>query len=546
MSKEYAVISVSDKDGLVELGKKFDEFGVEILSTGGTYNHLIKADVPATKVSEYTGASEIMGGRVKTLHPKIYAGILERRDVETDAAEIKEEGYGDGKTNFIIVNLYPFEKTVATPNATHAEIIENIDIGGSTLIRAAAKNYRWVCVIVDPADYALLIAELEANNGSTTLEFRKKMAVKAFILSSNYELAIGRYLSDGEFDGFTGLKVAKLKYGENPQQEEGAASFTFNTKDPLAFDKFKIVDGAPNGFINNTDLKREVDAGARIATTIRTNFPDKENCYICLGVKHGNTCGAGISFTDPLVAVKRMIEGNPLAISGGFILTNFDIDLEIANILRTHLVVKGGMKRIFDGIITPSISDDAIVRLRRLDGGYRILVNPALDNLQIDTARQFCYLRGGFQIQPANEFILNLENPHKDLQVSGKLTDQQRLDVFLAKALCDESTSNTILAVRDGMLLANGTCRPSRVSAGRGCINEAISNNLNLEGSVLASDSFWPALDGPQEAIDAGVSVVVTTSGSKADKKVFPLFADAGVTVVTIPNTVGRGFKGHN
>jgi len=544
MSTQYAIMSVSDKTDLVELGQKFDEFGIGILSTGGTYKALIGGKVPATQVSKYTGAPEIMDGRVKTLHPKVYAGILHRRNVQSDIDEMLGAGYGDGSIDFVIVNLYPFQQTIAKPDVTEEEAIEDIDIGGPTMVRAAAKNFRWVCIIVDPKDYPLLIAELEANNGQTTLEFRKKMAVKAYAHTCNYDLAISRYLSGGDFDGFTGTKVTDLKYGENPQQKR-AALFTLGTDDPLAIDKFIRVDGSPSGFINNTDLHREIGAATRIATTIAANIPDKKTPYIILGVKHGNTCGAGVSYESAEDAARKVIEGNPLAIFGGFIFANFEINLDIANILCRHCVLKGLPKRIFDGIVAPSITEEAIERLRRKDGGHRMLVNEALFDLKPDTARQFRYLRGNFQIQPANPFFLDLQDPHPELQIIGELSDQQILDVSIAKALCDESTSNTILAVRDGMLLGNGTCRPSRVSATWSCTNEAASNKLSLEGAVLASDSFYPATDGPQEAIDAGIKVVVTTSGSRADEEVFALFANAGITVVAIPNSVGRGFCGH-
>lgn len=455
-----------------------------------------------------------------------------------------QAGYGDCKIDYVIVNLYPFQQTIAKPDVTEDEAIEQIDIGGPTMVREAAKNFKWVCVIVDPDDYDLLIAELEANGGQTTLEFRKQMAAKAFAHTCEYDLPIGRYISGGQFDGFTGYKIYDLKYGENPQQGH-AALFTFGTKDPLALDKFKNVDGSPCGYINNTDLHRELGAATRIAVSLRTNLPNKGTPYIAIAVKHGNACGVGVSYDSPMDAIRKMIEGNPLAIFGGFILTNFEIDLEMAHVLRIYLVQPGFPKRIFDGIVVPSITEEVIAKLRRKDGGHRILVNPALMDLQMDTARQFRYVRGGFQVQPANGFILDLKDRHPELQIIGPLTDQQEIDVSIAKALCDESTSNTILAVRDGKLLGNGTCRPSRVSATWGCIHEATSNGLDLEGATVASDSFYPATDGPQEAIDAGVSVVVTTSGSRADEGVFKLFTDAGVTVVAIPNKVGRGFNGH-
>lgn len=545
MSKQYAVVSVSDKTGIVDLGAVFNLCSISILSTGGTYKALSVGHVYVTQVSEFTGAPEIMKGRVKTIHPKIAAGILHRRDVSKDTEEMVEAGYGEGNIDYVIVNLYPFQQTITKPGVTEEEAVEQIDIGGPTMIRAAAKNFKSVCVIVDPADYPLLVAELEAKSGKTTLEFRKKMAAKAFAYTCEYELAIARYLSDGDFDGFTGHKVAPLKYGENPQQQEGAALFTLDTDDPLAIDQFEIIDGSPCGFINNTDLHREIGVATRIAVTLRGNIPDKGTPFIAIAVKHGNACGVGVSYDSPEDAIRKMVEGNPLAIFGGFILTNFHITLAIAKIMRGHCVETGMMKRLFDGIVVPGIDDDAIPKLRRKDGGYRIMVNPALLDLQMDSSRQFRYVRGGFQTQPPNKFVLDFQNQNSELQIFCELTDQQKIDASIAKAICDESTSNTILAVKDGRLLGNGTCRPSRISATWGCIQEATSNGLDLEGAIVASDSFYPATDGPQEVIDAKVAVVVTTSGSRADETVFKLFADAGVTVVAIPNSVGRGFNGH-
>ncbi|MEK7570428.1 MAG: hypothetical protein AAB515_03275 [Patescibacteria group bacterium] len=540
-----ALVSVSDKSGLTTLAATLHQYGIEIISTGGTYRAICDIGIPATKISDFTGAPEIMDGRVKTIHPKVAASILHRRNVSTDTEEMVSAGYGKNSIDFVIINLYPFEKTTEKINVTEEEVIENIDIGGPGSVRAGAKNFDSVCVIVDPADYHRLLAELNANNGKTTLEFRRKMAVKAFAHTCEYDLAIARYLSGGNFDGFTGRKVEDLKYGENPQQKEGAAFFTFGTDDSLAIDQFVLVDGTPKGYVNNTDLDRGLRIAIRIAATLKVNFADKQPCFICLGVKHGNACGVGVSFTDPQEALQRMVQGNPVALFGGFVLTNFDIGAEEAVILRECGIAKGGKPRIFNGIFAPSISSGATALLRRKDGRHRIMVNPALLQLTMDTARQFRCLRGGFQIQPVNPFILDFVNPHPGLLVTGQLTEQQRIDATLAKAICDSSTSNTITVVRDGMLLANGTCRPSRVGAFRTALAEAISNGLTFEGAVLASDSFFPETDGPQEIIAAGIKVVMTTSGSKADERVFELFSEAGVTVIAIPDSIGRGFDSH-
>lgn len=538
MFKKNALISVFHKDGIDVFAKALRDLGWTVYSSGGTAKFLRDAGLEVIDVATLVGGGAILGHKVVTLSREVHAGLL-AYDTAEDQAEL--ERLNIPWLDLVCVDLYPLGDAIRTKGDNPEAVRDMTDIGGPTMLRSAAKGRR--IVICDPTDRQRVIDYLVAEGDLPPAE-RDRLAAKVEFTVAKYALDSARYISGGEYDGFLGRKVEDLKYGENPQQK-GAALFSLGTGDPLGISSFRRIDGSPCGYINLTDLHRELGVATRVAKSIVANFPQKGKLYIALAVKHGNVCGAGISYISGLDAIQKMVEGNPLAIFGGCILTNFEIDLEMAQLIRKHQLQEGSPKRVVDVVVAPSITEEAIAKLRRKDGGYRILDNEALLDLQPDTAWQFRYVRDGFIKQPQNPFYLNLEAPSSEVQIVGTLTEQQRLDACIVKAICDESTSNTITAVRDGMLLGNGTCRPSRVSATWGCIREATSCGLSLKGAVLSSDSFFPAGDGPQEAIDAGVAVVITTSGSRADNEVFALFQNAGVALIIIPNTFGRGFAGH-
>lgn len=535
MSKHYALMSVFYKDGLVKLGKKFNGLGIEILSTGGTYKQLNEQDVDVTKVSYFTEAPEIMDGRVKTLHPKIAAGILHRRDEKKDTEEMVTSGYGEGNIDYVIVNLYPFQQTIAKPDVTEEEAIENIDIGGPTMVREAAKNFKWVCVIIDPNDYDLLIAELEANNGTTTLEFRKKMATKAFIHTCLYDFNIARYMSDGNFDGIFGKKKFDCKYGENPMQE--SAFFSTLSEDPLSIDKFTLVKGTNPSHINLTDADRLLQTITHItATFAKNNRPYK---YYAVGVKHGNACGASYG-NDPIKVLQRTLKGNLRAIFGGMIITNFPISIDEAKILRTY---KSKKKRNLDGIFAPQISKEAIKILKRPKGGCKMLVNPALKNLSLDTDPLFRIVRGGFLKQTNYTNILDIKHP--EISKVGRLRDYQIDNILLAKAICDTSNSNTISLVKGKMLIGNGTGGTDRVGAADLALEKAYGAGHNIYGAVASSDSFFPFPDGVEVLLEDGIKVIQSISGSINDHLILKAVKNKKATLVWLPVQYGRGFFGH-
>ncbi len=530
-----ALISVSDKTGLEQLAQDLHALEIEIISTGGTLTAIQAADVPAIGISDYTGSPEILNGRVKTLHPKVHAGILYKRDNDDHVGELTL--VNANSIDLVIVNLYPFQQTVATPGAKRDEIIENIDIGGPTLIRGAAKNADFVTVVTSPTDYAELVRQLQENDCTTDLEFRQNCAQKAFFMTAVYDIAIAEYLGNGRYAGFIGELVRKHRYGENPYQFPSGL-YTLHSDDPLALNQFTQAEGGDPGYVNDTDLDRLLQTLTHIAATFKEN--GRKFRYYAVGVKHGNACGASFG-NDKLTVLRNMIRGNPRAIWGGMIITNFTINAAEARILRMYMVNK--KKRILDGVFAPKITSEAIAILKRPKGACKMLVNPALSTPELDTARWFRRVRGGFLLQPNFTYIFRFDN--KSVERFGKLSRAQKDNLLLAAAICQTSNSNTTTLVMRRMLIGNGMTRPDRCDATTLSVTNAREQGHDPEGAVAVTDSFFPFDDGPRVLIKAGISAILTVFGSLGDAIVKKTITEAGITLIWLPVYEGRMFFGH-
>jgi phosphoribosylaminoimidazolecarboxamide formyltransferase/IMP cyclohydrolase len=547
-----ALLSVSDKTGLIEFARGLVKFNVELLSTGGTAKALREAGLPVIDVSEYTGSPELFNGRIKTLHLRVHGGILYRRDSDEHVEQA-------GKNNIppidlVVVNLYPFEETVAKPDVTNEDAIENIDIGGPAMLRSAAKNHASITVVVEPSDYAEVLREMGENGGGTTLWLRERLANKVFARTSRYDGAIAAHLTDGQFKIITGDKVCEFK-GENGPQTP-AVLFTTGSDDPLALDKFDLIEGSAPSYNNWCDVDRLLQTMTHIAATWKLNFGEVP--LIAIGGKHGNACGAAVEDSFPEFVVSQMISGDGRAIFGGLIMTNFVITDSVAVAMVTAMPNE---KALFDGIIAPNVFESAARALARNKGKCRIMTNPCLGQKlsgRVDKAPRFRYVRGGFLTQPNYDYLLDLND--KDIKVYGELDADTAKDLLLAYCICSTSNSNTITLVRERMLIGNGVGQQDRVGAAELAIKRAVdaghgykkcwkdwfrAHPRALEGSVACSDSFFPFPDGVQVLISAGVKAIFSTSGSIKDQEIRDLCEKNGVTLVQLPDSKARGFFGH-
>ena len=533
-----ALISVTNKVGLVEFGEGLAGQGFEILSTGGTARVLKEAGVPVTEVADYTGFKEMMDGRVKTLHPKVHAGILGVRSNPEHSAAMTEHGISP--IDIVVVNLYRFEEEVAKTGTTREQAIEQIDIGGPAMIRSAAKNHRFVTVVVDPNDYAGVLAELKAE-GSVGEATRGRLASKAIYYTACYDLAIARYLSGGMYEGFVGELVRKLRYGENPHQVNAALYLDPTARaHPLAPDKFVLVGGDGPSYINETDLDRLLTTAMRIAVGMEWNFG--ETLYMALAVKHGNVCGVGVAGDDPISAVQKMVLSDPTSLSGGVVLLNFEVDDVVADFLR-HADTETA--RVLDTVIAPAFTDEARQTLDRKNQKCRMFANEALRDLfsiGLDTSPQYRQVWGGFLKQDPNLFVLDIPNDW-----GAPLTERQQCDLVIAWAVGATANSNTIVLVHDGYLLGRGVAQPSRVLACKVALLHARENGHGdkLPECIAYSDSFFPFEDGPTVLAEAGVKTIFATSGSVRDAEVREACERLGVMLLQLPDKEARGFFAH-
>ncbi|MDP2944363.1 MAG: hypothetical protein Q8N57_02165 [bacterium] len=536
MKTKIALISVYHKDGITEFASRLIALGFEILASGGTAKHLINTGVPVTGIASLVGGKAILGHRVVTLSREIHAGLLARR-IDADIQEMEELGLP--YIDLVCVDLYPLQEEIDKPDGTAESVIEQTDIGGPTMLRSAAKGRR--IVIGDPDD-RMNVAEWLDKGSPDEDNFLTVLAAKAEFIVANYCLLSAKYHGRGEYAGFLGKRAITCKYGENGYQTPAYFYQNANAeKDPLGLGKFQWVGGTTPSYNNLRDLHRLLQTITHIAATFDYNYGGVP--CIALGVKHGNSCGAAIA-TDSTEAIKKMVAGDPQALFGGVVMVNFPIDEDIADLLLHY---QSENRRLWDGIIAPEFSKEAIELLERKNGKCRLATNNFLYHLDYNSLDQSplpVYARGGFQLQPNYTFILSF----RDIDIikyGPQISADLEEDLLLAKAICDTSNSNTITIVKNGQLIGNGVGQQSRVQGARLAVSLANLAGHDVRGSVAASDSFFPFEDGPMILKEAGVKVIFATGGSINDKKIIDYCERNGVTLYMMPDSQARGFYAH-
>ena len=536
MKKRTALLSVYDKTGIVEFAKglkALPDQEWEILASGGTAKALTEAGVEVTDTGSIVGGP-ILGHRVVTLSREIHAGLLAKDNTE-DRAEL--ESLKIRFIDLVCCDLYPLKAEIAKTGSTMESVVEQTDIGGPTMIRSGAKAGR--IVVCDPADRTKVVEWLAAGEPEKE-NFVQMLHAKAEYVIADYVLTSAKYHGDGMYEGLVGTKIADCKYGENAYQTP-ARVYTNSSTDTLAIDKFTLVAGGAPSYNNWCDLDRMLQTATHIAAGFDTNYNKVPK--IALAVKHGNTCGAAVG-EDAVEVLQKMIMGDPRAIFGGLVMTNFPIDDQLAEVLLSYNMESG--RRILDGIIAPSFTDGAVEHLKRKGDKCRFMANAALLSLNkdsIDTAPRMRAARGGFLMQPNYTFVLDLKSA--DLAKNGAASEQEERDMLLAKAISDTSNSNTISLVKNGQLIGNGVGQQDRVGAANLALMRAQGSNHDANGAVASSDSFFPFPDAPETLINAGVKAILSTSGSVNDGKAVDVCKAANVPLYLIPDTQARGFFGH-
>lgn len=476
-----ALVSVFYKDGLDQIISKLHSEGVELISTGGTKTFIESLNIPCRSVESLTGYPSILGGRVKTLHPKVFGGILARRDFEGDANQMQE--YDIPEIDLVIVDLYPFEQTVAS-GAADADIIEKIDIGGISLIRAGAKNFNDVVIVASKAQYKPLLDILESQGAETTIDQRRWFAAEAFAVSSYYDSAIYNWFGKGSNAHFRFAAEAgqELRYGENPHQN-GMFYGDFNAQ-------FEQLHGKEISYNNLLDINAAVD------------LIDEFNITTVAILKHNNACGVA-SRPTILEAWKDALAGDPVSAFGGVIIMNGGVDKDAAEEIN---------KIFFEVIIAPSYTQEALDILFQKKNRI-ILVRK--NNLK--KAQQFRSVLGGALVQ---EYDSKIETSADLKFVTSRQPSAQEIeDMLFANKIVKNSKSNSIVFAKNGQLLASGVGQTSRVDALKQAVEKAHSFGFSLEGAAMASDAFFPFPDCVELAFNAGVKNVIHPGGSVRDQE---------------------------
>ena len=478
---QSALISVFSKDGLEPIVRKLHEQNVTIYSTGGTEEFINNLGIPVVPVEEVTAFPEILGGRVKTLHPKIFGGILNRQDNETDIAQMRD--FEIPQIDLVIVDLYPFERTVAS-GASESDIIEKIDIGGISLIRAAAKNFNDTVILASVNEYAVLFDLISTQNGDTTLEQRKLLATKAFHVSSNYDTAIFNYFNTDETIFKASIDNGQiLRYGENPHQK----GFFFGDFDKM----FTKIHGKELSYNNLLD----VDAAVNLILEFKNNQPT----FAIL--KHNNACGLATR-NNMTAAYLAALACDPTSAFGGVLIANGKIDLGTANEINSLFC---------EVVIAPSYDDDAIAVLSEKKNRIILVQHDvALPNRQVRTCLN------GLLVQDKNNITDTRD--HLKVVTNSSPTEQEIDDLLFASKICKNTKSNTIVFAKNSTLVASGTGQTSRVDALKQAIEKATTFGFDLNGAVMASDAFFPFPDCVEIAQNVGITAVIQPGGSIKDE----------------------------
>ncbi len=520
-----ALISVSDKTGVVEFAKKLSEMGVKIISTGGTAKKLSDAGVSVVGIESVTGFPEMMDGRVKTLHPKIHGGLLALRDKAEHTAAMKEHNIEP--IDLVCVNLYPFEQTVAKPGCSLEEAIENIDIGGPSMVRSAAKNHKFVTVVTDPAQYDKVIDEMRENDGSVSEDMRSDFARVTFGLTASYDAAISSYLNNRavvEFPERVAISLNKemsLRYGENPHQSGAFYKLPQSTETSVS--SARLLDGGTAISFNNLldtnaafELVKEFDEPAAVV------------------VKHLNPCGCAID-EDILEAYRKAYEGDVVSAFGGIIALNRKVDGELARMIMESYSrfgkARGAGGFFAEVIIAPEFDAEAVEIIRTLKSWgsrVRLLETGPIDKTKIDTS-EFDARRvvGGMLLQKRD--LIGWEPDLLTYPTKARPTEQQLEDLRIAWLAAKHTKSNTIVLAKNRRIIGVGAGQMNRVESGLIAYKHA---GNEAKDSVLASDAFFPFPDNVDNAAKAGVVAIVQPGGSKKDDVVIAAAGKYGIAMV--------------
>jgi phosphoribosylaminoimidazolecarboxamide formyltransferase/IMP cyclohydrolase len=502
-----ALISVSDKTGVVDLAKELEALGAEILSTGGTAKALRDAGVNVTDVAAYTGSPEILDGRVKTLHPKIHGGLLGRRSLPAHVEQMKQQGIGP--IDVVVVNLYPFEATIAKPNCHFDDAIENIDIGGPSMLRSAAKNHEDVLVLVDPADYQRVLHALKGN--TVTRSLRRELAMKVFQHTARYDSLIAGYLekqvqgAEQKFPKVLSLQfelAETLRYGENPHQQ-GAFYRELQSNEP-SVSRGKILHGKAMSYNNFLD--------ANSALELAKEYDETAVAII----KHNNPCGVALG-TTPVDAYVKARETDPVSAFGGVIAFNRPVDLAAAKEITSTFV---------EVVIAPGFADDALSELKRKKDLRLLDVGPLTKVKQegFDLKK----LVGGLIVQDRDLGVLT------DLRTLAvptvrKPTDEEYAACAFAWKVCKHVKSNAIIYARPSQTVGIGAGQMSRVDSVK---LAAMKAQMPVKGCVMASDAFFPFRDGLDAAAEAGITAVIQPGGSIRDAEIIKAADEHGLAMI--------------
>jgi phosphoribosylaminoimidazolecarboxamide formyltransferase/IMP cyclohydrolase len=503
-----ALLSVSDKAGIVDFARGLVDLGVEIVSTGGTARELSGAGIEVRSIEDFTGFPEIMDGRVKTLHPRLYAGLLARRDDVEHLRAAAEQGIEP--VDLVCVNLYPFEQTLARGDASDEEVVENIDIGGPTMIRAAAKNHSFAAVVVDPADYGQVLGELQESAGHLSPATRQHLAASAFATTARYDAAISTWFSLRTHEGFPPHwrdayeKVTDLRYGENPHQQ---AAFYARAGSPThLLQGVNQLHGKELSFNNLLDLSS--------ARELVEDF----SAPACAIVKHNNPCGCAVGETG-LKAYERAFACDPMSAYGGVIALNRRVDAACAQALSGQFI---------EVLLAPGFDDDALALLSAKKN-VRLLELPQWPSPSHEVESKPVI---GGQLVQTRDVVSETREQMRVLSAAAP-GEAQWEDLLFAWRVCRHVRSNAIVIAVGGATIGIGAGQMSRVDAVRIAIEKAQAAQPELlAGAVLASDAYFPFADGPQLAIDAGVTAIVQPAGSVRDEEVVAAADGAGVAMV--------------
>jgi len=496
-----ALISLSDKKNLKNILKVLKKQKIQIISSGGTYKEIIKLKFKCLEISKYTNSPEILNGRVKTLHPKIHAGILSKRNNKSHIKDLKKNNFDE--IDLVIVNFYPFERNLEQTN-NHSKIIENIDVGGPTLVRAAAKNYKDVAVITSPNQYDQLIHEIEKNKGRTTLAFREKMSSEAFSETAYYDAVISNYFNNIQQNNFPkknvfyGNLIEELRYGENPHQK----SAIYSKGNKLNIEQ---IHGKRLSFNNYNDILS--------ALTISKSLPKNIGTVI---VKHANPCGVSIH-KNKINSYKEALACDPISAFGGVVSCNFKVDKKLADELN---------KTFLEVIIANEFENEALKLLKRKK------------NLRIINAKSF-FMKDIIKFNSNNDAILaqsedlgKFKNDHFKIVSKKKPNKSQFKNLIFAFNICRYVKSNAIVIASQNSTVGIGSGQPSRLDSCKIAIDKMNKFHDPKEDIVAASDAFFPFVDGIEKLVQSGVSAIVQPFGSIKDKEIIKFANDTNTVLV--------------